>query len=955
MILNNYITKISGGPAYAVILCWLLLGTGSGKAMAGYYQLSIKDTTNKDSMVEDGMSVKIAAQNRAINLWNHTIPKLTNTATTSTIYGEDINNIPVSNVSNTLAGRLAGLYSVQSSGKTGASYDGATLTLQGQSPLLIIDGVVRSAPTFNPNEIKSITVLKDAVSANLFGLRSSNGIIYITTKDRSESSPFELTFSAQYGGLQQIRRPNFITGADYAKLYNEAQLNTYPGATPLYPDATIAAYENGTNDPYTQPNNNWYQMLYKSNSAQRRYTIDAAGNGRSYRFFLAGEAFLQGGNFLTNPENAYNTNNDYSRYNIRTNAQVDFNENIQLSLNLNGSFTSDSEPGTGATTIINNIFAVSPLAYPAVNADGSYGGNTTWTNNLLASTVSSGYNTIKRNTVSADVGLKFKLDRITRGLWLKGLASINNYYVEQINHDKTFAVYYPVITSTGTTYTKIGSDGTVSAGKGTAYVYTQNNHIYLNGMLGYSGSFGYNNLNVIGTYNKDNISTSYTQLNKVYQTIGVNADYDYNKKYLAQLGLSYNSLNRYPSDKWAFLPSVGLGWILSAEPFFKSKTVSLLKIRGSIGQTAWGDPTDYYSYLQAYSISATGYNFGTSATAVSGAAESTLANSKLTWEKGLKYDVGIETAFFNYKLSFDADYYNNKYYDQLIQPGGGYASGIIGQTYPLVNLGESRYTGFEGSMAFNSHIGTFGYFIKGNAAVTKSVTLDANEGNYPYPWMYHAGQADNAVYGYQAIGFYQEGEDVSQSAHILGYTPVAGDVKYLDLNGDGIINTLDQTAITGHKPFIFYGLGLGFNYKGFDVSALFQGTLNRENVFSASLMSAFYNSYGYVLDYTTENRWTPENSVDATLPRLTLGVNTNNTVVSTLWRRKTDYIRLKNAEIGYTFPDNFLNRARIKKLRVFVNAYNLLTFTSLKYFDPESGLSGFPNQRIINGGITLKL
>lgn len=945
--------------AFAPLLLGLTYGIGCMIALPTYAQKTV--TKLNDSLGVDKMDIRLPYIKRGVNVWNGVVARRFNLGGTSTIYAEDVNTTPVADISNVMAGRLAGLYTLQSSARTG--FDNASFGLRGLSPLIVIDGVIRSFTSFNPNDIKSITVMKDALSTAMFGQRSSNGIIYITTKDRSETRPFELNFTAQYGTLQHLKTPNFITGVNYAMLYNEAQKNTSPNSTPFYDAATITAYQNGTNNPFLQPNTNWRDLVYKKNSAQQRYNIDVAGNGKAYRYYASIEHFKSDGNFVTDDANAYNTNNFYKRYNIRTNAQMDFNEDIQLTLNIFGSIEAGNEPGVGATTIMDRIYATSPLGYAVKNANGTYGGSPSYTTtinnvvygtNILASTISSGYLSSNQRTLNADASLLFKLSDITDGLWAKGTLSINNYYQQGVSRTKTFATYYPLTTGTG--YTKVGSDGVLEAGKGVSSISGQFKQTYFNALLGYDRDFDAHHLNLLATFNSDNNLNSYTQLNQIYQTAGLTTRYNYKEKYLAELGLAYSSFNRFaPENRWEFLPSLGLGWILSNEDWFKSSGFSFLKLRGSVGQTAWSDPSNYYTYLQRYTLNSTGYNFGTGLGAVSGSFENGVA-SKISAEKAWKYDASLEAGFLNNKLNAAVTYYNNRYYDLLQQKNNGDASGIFGQTYPLENLGKRAFTGFETTILFKNEANAkFGYEIGANVSIEKSKIIDKDEPNYPYAWLYDAGNSTTQIRGYEAIGFYQVGEDYSKIPGILGYNPQAGDIKYKDLNGDGIINFLDQKQINSNKPRIFFGLNFGLNYKNFDLSGLVQGIVNRELLLSASSMSAFSNGTGYVLDYTTENRWTPQNNVNATLPRLTLGANNNNQQSSSFWLRNANYLRLKNLELGYSFPSKMLSKAKINRLRLFVNAYNLFTVSQLDNVDPESGLSGFSNQRIINGGISLKL
>lgn len=916
--------------------------------------------SNKDSLKVD--SIKLFRIN-LIDNWNKVIGKEEQIAATSTIYGHDIRTIPVSNLTNILTGRLPGLYTNQNNSLTG--YDAASISLRGQTPIFVIDGVVRSFMSFNPADIETITVMKDGLSTAMLGSRSSNGAIYITTRDRSEGdNSLEIGFDAQYGFLSNLRSPNFITGADYATLYNEAQQNTNPGSAPLYSANAIASYRNGTNDPYLNPNTNWYDLVYRNQSSQQRYSVNVAGNSKTYRYYVSLENFNQDGNLLTDPENNYDTDNFYKRYSIRTNAQMNFNDDITVSLNLFGAIENSNGPGAtnfsidtpGARILMSSIFATSPLAYAPRNADGTFGGTAQLTNNILATAISTGYMPVDARSLAADVSLNYKLDDILPGLWAKGLLSINNYYQQYTNRSKTFAIYYPVVSGDNITYIQSGTDGIVAAGTA-SYVYgSQFKQTYVNFLMGYAAQFGKNNLDVLASYNVDNNIIVYNQLSQIYRNAGITGRYNFEQKYMLELSGVFGSYNRYaPENRWQFLPSLGLAWALNKEKWFHSEWIGTLKLRTTVGQTAWANPNSYYSYIQSYSTSATGYVFGTSLASVSGAAENSIS-SALENEKAWKYDIGVDATLFKDRLGVSFDYYNNRYYDLIRNPGNGYTTGILGQNYPTDNVGKTRYSGMEVSLNFNNRSTTslqYGFGL--NISIEKSKILSYDEANLPYEWLYYQGSPISAVRGYQAIGFYQEDENSSNTPSIQGYTPQPGDIKYKDLNGDGRIDFLDVTQIGSNSPRIFFGFNFSLAYKNFDLSGLFQGVVNQEVYLNSTQMSAFNNSTGYVLDYTTENRWAVNNTVNATLPRLTLGTNVNNTQVSSFWLRNGNYVRLKNLEFGYSIGSKWIKKAKIKKLRFFINAYNLFTVTALDYLDPESLTSGFSNNRIISGGVTLKL
>ncbi|WP_295124924.1 SusC/RagA family TonB-linked outer membrane protein [uncultured Chitinophaga sp.] len=884
-----------------------------------------------------------------IRLWNRSIAPAANIASVSTGYTSDFSTTPVADITNIAAGRLAGLYTVQNSGRNGS--DGSSFSLRGRTPLMVIDGVVRNFTSFNPADIESITVLKDALATAMYGMRASNGVVLVTTRDRGPRE-FEINASAQYGVTEQLNTPKFVNAFDYANLYNEAQLNSNPTATPRYTPEQLQAWKNHTNDPFLAPDVNWYNTVYKKQSSQQRYNIDIGGNSKSYRYYASLEHFAQDGNFITSSRNSYNTNNDYKRYNIRTNAEIDFNESIRLGLNVFGSMENATEPGRTSSTIMNDIYGASPVAYPVFNKNGSYGGTSVFTNNPHAAAINSGYLLQNQRTVSADLSLHFKLDAVAKGLWAKGVLSMNNYFLETNNRSKTFAVHQ--LTDTlNEKYTKIGTDGLVPVG--VANVSTQIRQAFYNVMAGYDKSWDQHSVSMLGTFNIDNTIAAFNELNQVYKHAGLTASYDWNKTYLFETGMTYGSLNRYqPGKRWGFLPSAGIGWVVSNEPFFHLPVVNFLKIRASAGQTAWADPNNYFLYLQNYTVGSTGYNVGESSAGVSGAFESGVANPDITWEKAWKYNLGIDATLLNNDLTVSADIYRNRFYDQLQQPGN--ASGIFGQTYPLENLRATRYSGVELTAAYqHTTVSNLEYFVKGNIAFSKNELLEADEPAYPYPWQYKTGLSSNQLFGYVADGFFTDADVTAGLPTTQGYKPVPGDIKYVDQNKDGVINALDSRAIGTNKPLIFYGLNAGFKFKGFDLNFLLQGTANRYISLSPTSMAAFNNSYGNVQEFH-KDRWTPATAATALYPRLTIGGNANNDVVSSFWLRNGNYLRLKNAELGYSCSPELLKRAKIQQLRIFINGYNLLTHKELKEdIDPESALNVFRNQRIINGGISLKL
>lgn len=938
--------------AASLFLPCLAVGLPSGRA-ARIVTDTIPDKTITDTLFSN-------SQEELVDVWFRKMPKQVNVAGLSSIDGEVLRSHPVADLSNALSGRLPGLFTRQNSGRAGSNFDKAAMTLRGRTPIVVVDGIIRDFTAINFNDIDQVTVMKDALSTSMFGNRSANGVVYITTKDQSKHRPFEASFDAQWGFLEDLKRFNFVDAYTYASLYNEAQLNSNPRATPAFSNSALEAYRNGTNDPFFQPYAEYYGAIYQPSSAQSRYNVNFSGRGETFNYFLSGEYFGQGGNLVDNPDKVYNTSNPYDRYNLRGNGRISFSKMLSVGFHIFAGFETYNEPGGTLATSINRAFFQPRTIHPIYNPDNTFSGTPAWTRNAVGSALSSGYITGSVRRINTDIDLHFNLEDITDGLWAKAVASISNFYNRSINrvvNPPTFGISRNA--NGEIVYSPILAPGFVTANIGVPSITDQFNRNYFSGLLGYDKSWNGHKIRSMATYYYDLYNDSYTQLANVNHTFGLSANYSFRDRYIAELGLSYASVNRYPEEnRWILLPAVGLGWIASNESWFPSEnnTLSLLKLRGSVGKNATSVNSGYFAHIQGYTLNTTGYNFGASSTNVSGTTENFLANPSINYERALKYDMGIEFGLFKNTLQLTAEYYNNHFYDEVISPFNNLYSGIIGQTLREQNLGQTRYYGWELSMQHRRETsGGFGYHVGGNFNIAKSRIIDRNEGYYPYEWGYSEGGYQTQIFGYESLGLVESAAQASSLPTIAGYSLQPGDIYYRDLNGDGVINQYDQKVIAGDKPTIFYGLNFGFHYKGLDLSVLFQGAKNTPMMLNPLEMSAFVNGAGYVLDYTTENRWTPTNMEDAALPRLSLGPNINNTQNSSFWLRDASYLRLKNMEVGYSLPHAFLQRIRLQSLRLFVNGQNLMTWTPLDYFDPESGMGYSPNKRIINAGVTIGL
>jgi TonB-linked SusC/RagA family outer membrane protein len=844
-----------------------------------------------------------------------------------------------------LAGKLAGLNTTQSSGEPGN--DGVSLSLRGASPLILIDGIPQeSLPYINPEQIASVTVLKDATATAMLGMRGGNGAILITTKTGIEGSQrFSLAVS---GGVQTpVKLPQTLNAYQYASLYNEALAND--GRQPRYSQADLAAYKNGT-DPIGHPDVNWEDQLLRNASTYSRADLNVEGGGKTARYFVDVDYLDQQGMLKTASFNTYNTNSDFKQYQLRSNVAIDLSKTLTARLDVLGTVQNGNQPGATTDSIFSNILTTPNNAYPRTNPDGSLGGNQVYQNNIYGESVRSGYKQSNGLDSKVDLTLKDDLNDVVKGLWVKGTASFMTDLLELIDRSKPLVTYQmQVNASKDTSYAQFGQTGD-QANTGT--ISTRDRMLYTELSAGYDRQFGKSTISAVVLGNRDNILSG-NQLQQNYSGFSGRLNYNFDGKYLLEGALGYNGSDRYPSGhRFGLFPAVAAGWVLSKESFLKDHPswINLLKLRASYGKTGEAIP-GYFAYNQYY-MTGTAYNVSNSVSTAFAVTEDTLANPGITWEKADKFNIGVDAAFFNNTLSFSADYFVNKLYDMLQQPGNNI--GMTGVAYPNENVGRDRVSGAEFQLSYQNAAGDFHYFIAPNLSVLRTKVLYEDEVYRPYPWMRATGMPVGQLFGYVSRGLYQSQADINSSAKPVGYSPVPGDIKYKDLNGDGRIDQNDQTAIGTTKPLISYGANLGVSWKGFDVGAVIQGVTHRSILLSGNSEWEFQNNGQGQAFVHNLGRWTPATAATATYPRVTAGTNPNNDQQSSYWIRSGDFARLKSIEIGYTVPASVTRHIRLASARFFVNGTNLFTRTSFPELDPESYSGGYPIQKIVNAGINIK-
>lgn len=836
------------------------------------------------------------------------------------------------------------------------------ISARGQSPIAIVDGVERDLYSIDPEAIESVTIQKDALSNMFLGMRSSRGALIITTKNPDAKGGFHLSLTGKFGISSALKSgPNPLSAYQYAYLLNEALLND--GKSPLYTYDDFEAYRNGTS-PYLHPDVNWKDAIMNNSTTSQAYNLNVTDGGRVAQYFVSLGYYSENGLFKTSDANSYNTNFKYNRYLITSKVNINVTDEFKVSMSLMGRIEEGNQPGgisgTGYSDLLSNVWQTPNNAYPVLNPNGTYGGNASYTQNLYAQTTGSGYISSNTRDVVGTINLKYDFDKLVRGLSVGATGNISSQVRNAIVRTKQAQVFQYSITQQGNeAYDKYGdvSSQTNSYRSVSTYQYMYGK-MYVDwerqfGMHGVKASLWGDTRTILNNYD----------LPMIPSNIGQKVEYNYDNKYFTQAAVTESYYNRYDNGRrWGTFWAVGLGWDISKEKFMEASKIDQLKLRATYGHTGNGiDNAGYFSYLKRYNEDGGfWYSNGTSMSNGGSVSEiSPLANTLLTWEKGRKVNVGLDLTLLKNRLTLSADYYNDYYYDILQSRGKSIQ--LLGIAYPAENIGKTRYYGLETQLSWQDHIGKVNYYVSANWSMEQNKRLFMDEQYVPYDYLKMTGQPTGTIYGLVATGFLTA-KDIADGYPVMnGFNNIqAGDVKYKDMNGDGEINEFDRTVIGGDKPTCYFGIDLGFEWKGLEVTALIQGAYNRDLYNSdRTLLEGFQvigQSYGQA--YTNLlNRWTPETAETATYPRLTAGgnmYNYGNNWNSSLFVQNGNYIRLKNATVSYKLPENFCrNYLGGLRVKIFVQGQNLLTWSRTRLQDPEVTFTSYPLQRTITTGINL--
>ena len=946
--------------------------------------------------------------------------KMSVTAAISSIDTKELLKSPSGSVANALSGAVTGLSSIQPSGQPGAEnpsiYIRGTGSLSDElsKPLILVDGVERSFFQMDSHEIESITVLKDAASTAVFGVRGANGVVLVTTRRGVSGKPV-ISLNSSFGLTQALRNLKGVDSYTYATLYNEAQLSDNPSLTESqlgFSPFVIDMFRTNE-DPIMFPNVDWNDYLFKNLAWQTQHNLTLSGGGERFRYFVSLGYLLQDG-MLKQLGESYDPNYQYKRFNYRSNVDIDITKSTLLKVNIGGHVGAKREPRTDE--LWRKVLWSTPFSSPGI-VDGKLISNI-YSNRYISIGERScpldyyynyGYNVDKDNVLNLDLALEQKLDFITPGLSMNIKGAYNTNYNVKASRTPSGAdsmctpIYLGSIETPGMDFWDPRFDRTiVYQTDGVSGLHEQMSYgeevgrgrnWYGEFSLNYSRSFGDHDVSALFLYNqskkyypetKIDGKVFYMDIPTAYVGYVGRMTYAYKKRYMVDLNAGYNGSENFAPDKrFGFFPAVSAGWILSEEKFMKKqKVIDFLKLRASYGIVG-NDKMENARFLymagawSGYNTVAKGqgsWQFGKDGGTglLPDAKENTMGNPDVTWEKVAKQNYGIDLKMFDSRLSLTADVFFEKRKDILSTRNT--LPAITDINLPKINLGKVNNHGYELSLGWNDRAGKVDYWLKANVSYAKNKIIYMDEVVPNEPYMAETGRSTGLTYGYIFDRFLQK-DDFDADGNLkkdengrqilpqmaLG-TPRPGDALFKDLNGDGVINGDDKTRFGyAERPDYVFGFLGGLKWKNFEFSMQWTAAMNASRILDGEYRNAFGSTNSrMLLKFLADGRWTEENP-NSRFPRLTFMNKSHYLQTSDLWLMNGSYLRLKTAEISYTLPQkDFLKKVGIESVRFYCNGYNLLTlFSDLNDIDidPEGvtdgGNNNYPNIRIYNFGVNI--
>jgi TonB-linked SusC/RagA family outer membrane protein len=874
-------------------------------------------------------------------------------------------------LSQSLAGNIPGIIAVQRSGELGN--DKADFWIRGIStfakggasqPLVLVDGVERDFNAIDPQEIESFSVLKDASATAVYGVRGANGVIAITTKKGVVGTP-KVNVNIETSYKTPTVMPDFVDAAEYMTIANLANKQG-GGVGNLFSQERITNTANRT-DPDLYPSANWVKELIKPNTSNRRVNVNISGGAPKVRYFISASYHNEDGLYNTKTDREWDSNIKLNKVNFRSNLDVDLTPTTNVNLNIGSQLQMLNGPLSSSDDLWRGMIETSPNLIPLKYSDGQLSTPVVGANpyNWLTQY---GYKRVADNTYNSTIGLNQSLNMLTKGLSAKVMFA----YDVWTSHAFVGKFLPQMFNATGR-----DADGnllgTITTGSPflDKQILSQTNYTtYLETTLNYDRTFGDHQVGGLFLYNQREFNVSsgsgeYAVLPYQNQGFAGRLMYSYKSRYFAEANFGLNgSENFAPGKRFGFFPAVALGWYISEEPFWKNikKFVPKFKIRGSFGNVGNDKLGDVrFAYITEV-VPGGSYNFGSTSTynPVYGSTEGKFGSSNLTWETETKRDIGVELGFFKNSLELNFDYFNNDRKNiftqrRIIPSTAGFNEA------PWANLGSMNNKGFDLSLTYRIVTGNWNIAAMGNFTYAHNNILNWDEPKQVYPNLTQTNHRLGQQFGYIAEGLYTE-KDFEADGSLIQKNPIpqfglnvmSGDIKYKDVNGDGVINSNDMTAIGfTENPEIVYGFGINASYKLIDVGVRFQGVANTTRMINDPQLIPFSQALdkGNIYKNLASDMWTTENpSQDVFYPRLRNGTNGHNFQPSTWWQKDMSFLRVKDIVLGFTFPKNILKRIHIEKARIYLIGNNLLTFSPFKLWDVELGTNNGMKYPIMQTG-----
>ncbi len=871
-------------------------------------------------------------------------------------------NAPGANLSNSLAGVVPGIIAMQSSGEPGENM--SQFWIRGMSTfgaksgaLILVDGVERSFNEIPVEDIESFSVLKDASATAIYGQRGANGVVLITTK-RGEKGKVKINVKAGFDWNTPVKVPEYASGYDWARLANEALVGRYEN--PLYTNEELDIIQHGL-DPDLYPNIDWRDLMLKKGAPSYYANISFSGGSDNVRYFVTGRYTGENGRYRTSSsENKYNTNSTYERWNYRANVDMNLTRTTVLSVGVGGWLVNRTSPSSSSGDIWQSFASYTPVTAPRKWSTGQWpivSGMTTPEYQMTQT----GYRTIWENKMETNVGLEQDLSFITKGLKFNGVFAFDTYNKNTIVREKGEELWSAESLRDGNGNLVLKREANAKA-MSQAKTVEGDKRYYLQASLDYSRLFAEKHR--VGAfamvYQQETSDVNFAEDDLMasipHRTLAYSGrfTYAYKDKYLTEFNWGYTGSENFEKGKqFGFFPAVSVGWVLSEEPFIKKMMpwMDQFKIRASYGEVGNDEIAGRrFPYITLVNTDDNAYSFGEfTNNSAQGYRIKTMGTPYLTWEVAKKYDVGVDFSFFNSKITGTIDWFLDKRDDIFMKRNQmPLTTGLADQT-PMANVGKMKSYGWDGNIAYTQRIGQVNLQLRANFTYQTTDVIDRDEAANELWYKMEKGFQLNQSRGLIALGLFKDQEDIDRSPSqvaLSNKTILPGDIKYKDVNGDGVITDDDKVPL-GYRetPGLQYGLGLSANWKNWGINMLFQGTGKCDFFVGGSGPHAFHDGKrGNILQVMVDgNRWIPKEisgteateDPNADWPRLTYTNNNNNNRKSTYWLKERKYLRLRNLEITYDLPQMWTRKFLVSNMRIGFIGQNLFTWAPFKWWDPE--------------------